>query len=85
MQSKPVGPSRANYEPLAGSERLHDYVTGGRWTGRAAVLWANGAPDEILFWVIRACPLAHYVQSHMPGALRGRGQTALDQRTEGKT
>ncbi|MBO0831363.1 MAG: hypothetical protein J2P29_05275 [Actinobacteria bacterium] len=43
-------PSRADYQPLAGSARLYDYVTGGRWTGRAAVLWASGAPAEILFW-----------------------------------
>jgi len=45
-------PGRADYEPLASSERLHDYVTGGRWTGRAAVLWADDAPSEILFWGI---------------------------------
>ena len=31
-------PGRDDYEPLAGTERLHDYVIGGRWTGRAAVL-----------------------------------------------
>jgi hypothetical protein len=43
-------PGRADYERLAGTERLHDYVTGGRWTGRAAVLWENGAPAEIAFW-----------------------------------
>jgi hypothetical protein len=43
-------PSRADYEPLADSVQLHDYVTGGRWTGRAAVLWANGAPADIVFW-----------------------------------
>jgi hypothetical protein len=43
-------PSRADYERLAGTERLHDYVTGGRWTGRAAVLWDNGAPTELVFW-----------------------------------
>ncbi len=36
--------------PLTGSERLHDYVTGGRWTGRAAVLWEADAPTEIVFW-----------------------------------
>lgn len=42
--------SLASYERLAGTERLHDYVTGGRWTGRAAVLWENGAPGEIVFW-----------------------------------
>jgi hypothetical protein len=43
-------PGRAEYAPLAGSRRLHDYVTDGRWTGRAAVLWAAGAPAEIVFW-----------------------------------
>jgi hypothetical protein len=43
-------PARADYEPMAGSQRLHDYVTGGSWTGRAAVLWADGAPAEIVFW-----------------------------------
>lgn len=43
-------PGRADYERLAGTERLHDYVTGGRWTGRAAVLWENGAPAQIVFW-----------------------------------
>lgn len=43
-------PGRTDYEPLAGTERLHDYVTGGRWTGRAAVLWDNGAPAEVVFW-----------------------------------
>ncbi len=43
-------PGRADYERLAGTERLHDYVTGGRWTGRAAVLWESGAPAEIMFW-----------------------------------
>jgi hypothetical protein len=26
------------------SDRLHEYVTAGRWTGRAVVLWADGAP-----------------------------------------
>jgi hypothetical protein len=43
-------PSRADYTPLAGSERLHEYVTGGRGTGRAVVLWADGTPAEIAFW-----------------------------------
>jgi hypothetical protein len=43
-------PSRADYETLAGSERLHDYVTGGRWTGRATVLWVGRALAEIVFW-----------------------------------
>jgi hypothetical protein len=45
-------PSRADYERLAGSERLYDHVTGGRWTGRAAVLWADGSQSEIVFWGI---------------------------------
>jgi hypothetical protein len=44
-----VQPGRADYESLAGTERLHGYVSGG-WTGRAAVLWENGAPAEIVFW-----------------------------------
>jgi len=43
-------PGRADYERLAGTELLHDYVTGGRWTGRAAVLWDNGRPAQIVFW-----------------------------------
>jgi hypothetical protein len=43
-------PGRSDYTPLAGSERLHDSITGGRWTGRAAVLWSDGAPTEIVFW-----------------------------------
>ena len=43
-------PGRTDYESLAGTERMHGYVTGGRWTGRAAVLWENGAPAEIVFW-----------------------------------
>jgi hypothetical protein len=43
-------PSRADYTSLAGSQRLHEYVTGGRWTGRAAVLWADGTPADIAFW-----------------------------------
>lgn len=42
-------PSRADYTPLAGSQRLYEYVTG-RWTGRAAVLWDGGTPAEIVFW-----------------------------------
>jgi hypothetical protein len=45
-------PSRADYESLANSERLYDHVTGGRWTGRAAVLWADDSPSEIVFWGI---------------------------------
>lgn len=43
-------PSRADYDALSNSERLYDYVTGGRWTGRAAVLWADASPSEIAFW-----------------------------------
>lgn len=43
-------PGLAKYEPLAGSERLHDYVTRGRWTGRTAVLWDNDAPARLVFW-----------------------------------
>jgi len=38
------------YWEFANSERLYEYVTGGRWTGRTAVLWADGAPAEIAFW-----------------------------------
>src|SRR5262249_38307800 len=43
-------PSHAEYAQVAGSEPLDDYFTGGRWTGRAAVLWADGTPAEIVFW-----------------------------------
>jgi hypothetical protein len=43
-------PGHADYAPLVNSERLDEYVTGGRWTGRAAVLWADGLPAEIAFW-----------------------------------
>jgi hypothetical protein len=45
-------PARADFEPLAvnESERLHDYVAGGRGHGRCVVLWADGAPAEIVFW-----------------------------------
>jgi hypothetical protein len=43
-------PGRAEYTPLANSERLTEYITGGRWTGRAAVLWKDDMPDEIVFW-----------------------------------
>jgi len=43
-------PGRADYTPLAGSERLDEYVTAGRWTGRAVLLWTDGAPTEIAFW-----------------------------------
>jgi hypothetical protein len=47
-----VQPSRDDFTALSNSERLYDSVTGGRWTGRAAVLWADGAPAEIAFWGI---------------------------------
>ncbi len=43
-------PSHADFTVLSGSERLHECITGGRWTGRAAVLWTNGSPTEIAFW-----------------------------------
>lgn len=43
-------PGRGEWSPKAGSESLYDFVTGGRWTGRAAVLWADGLPSEIAFW-----------------------------------
>lgn len=31
---------------------LLDSVTGGNWTGRSVVLWADGKPSEIAFWGI---------------------------------
>ncbi len=43
-------PSRADHASLAGSERLYEYVTGGRGTGRAVVLRVDGTPAEIAFW-----------------------------------
>jgi hypothetical protein len=43
-------PSLVEYESLADSERLQEYVNGGRWTGRAAVLWTGDSPTEIVFW-----------------------------------
>ena len=43
-------PGHADFTALSDSERLHDFVTGGRWTGRAVVLWADGMPAEIAFW-----------------------------------
>jgi hypothetical protein len=42
-------PTRAGFDALDSSAK-HDYVTGGRWTGRAAVLWDAGVPAEIAFW-----------------------------------
>ena len=43
-------PSHADFSALSNSERLYKYVTGGRWTGRAVVLWADSKPAEIAFW-----------------------------------
>ncbi len=43
-------PSNADFEELSNSERLHDYVSGGRGTGRVAVLWTSGKPDALAFW-----------------------------------
>jgi hypothetical protein len=45
-----VRPGHEDYARLAGSEQLQEFVTGGRWTGRAAVLWADDKPAEIVFW-----------------------------------
>lgn len=42
-------PSRADFD-TAGEIALAYSVTGGRWTGRAVVLWADGKPAEIAFW-----------------------------------
>jgi hypothetical protein len=42
-------PSRADFDE-ADRRLLQDLVTGGRWTGRAVVLWAGDNPDEIAFW-----------------------------------
>ena len=39
-------PGRGEFAPVANSERFDEYVNGGRWTGRAAVLWADGAPPR---------------------------------------
>jgi len=41
-------PGRAEYTPLAG--KLDRHLSGERWTGRAAVLWSDGTPAEIVFW-----------------------------------
>jgi hypothetical protein len=45
-----VHPGRGEYAPLANSGRLSEFLTGGRWTGRAAVLWSDEVPSEIVFW-----------------------------------
>jgi hypothetical protein len=42
-------PTRDDFD-AAGQRALQDLVTGGRWTGRAVVLWAGDDPDEIAFW-----------------------------------
>jgi hypothetical protein len=42
-------PDHAAYDLVDGMRR-HEYVTGGRWTGRAVILWSGGAPNEIAFW-----------------------------------
>jgi hypothetical protein len=43
-------PAREDFERVSNSALLYDYVNAGRNTGRAAVLWAQGEPDEIAFW-----------------------------------
>jgi hypothetical protein len=43
-------PSRADFGRASDSGQLYEYVHGGRGTGRAAVLWAEGTPAEIAFW-----------------------------------
>jgi hypothetical protein len=48
--SAPRSRGRADFTLLSDSERLDEFVSGGGWTGRAAVLWADGAPAEIAFW-----------------------------------
>lgn len=45
-----VQPGRCEYATVAGSERLYDFITAGRWIGRSAVLWKDGEPTEIVFW-----------------------------------
>jgi len=43
-------PTRADYTWVSGSDPFYDYATGGRWTARAVILWADGTPSEIAFW-----------------------------------
>ncbi len=45
-----ASPSRAQYNAVSNTAMLYDFVTGGRWTGRSAVLWTAGEPSEIAFW-----------------------------------
>jgi hypothetical protein len=42
-------PSSADFD-AADKAALSGSVTGGRWTGRAVVLWADDKPSEIAFW-----------------------------------
>ena len=42
-------PSRADFDAVD-ENALDDLVTGGRWTGRAVVLWTEDKPSEIAFW-----------------------------------
>jgi hypothetical protein len=43
-------PTRSDFARLSDSEQLYDYVDAGRYTGRAAILWDAGSPNEIVFW-----------------------------------
>ena len=76
-------PGRADYAPVANSERFDEYVNGGRWTGRAAVLWADGAPAEIAFWAIPGTekpglPLCHAVSVASCISKTGSGSMPMD-------
>ena len=42
-------PARADFDAVD-EIALDDLVTGGRWTGRAVVLWNEDMPSEIAFW-----------------------------------
>ncbi len=44
-------PDRARFDAVD-VITLFDSATGGRWTGRSVVLWADDRPDEIAFWGI---------------------------------
>ena len=43
-------PSRADFGRASDSGQLYEWVHGDRGTGRAVVLWGEGAPAEIAFW-----------------------------------
>jgi hypothetical protein len=43
-------PSHDAFAALSNSDRLRDYVDGGRGTGRVAILWENGKPRGLAFW-----------------------------------